>query len=156
MKAFPATRDKGHTTIFTHWGHLHHINAVPVSRAADAISMAREITENVDDETQIALLVLALLSDSPVEPLISANAEKKASILGLVSLGYLLRQERHEQTVRRMLGIGDGFALVEFRGDLNRHDVEISLFEDWAEYQAFLRPILANGDLNPGKGSTLL
>ncbi|MFM0091631.1 hypothetical protein PQR46_32535 [Paraburkholderia sediminicola] len=156
MKAFPAVRDKDHTTIFTHWGHLHHVNAVPVSRAEDAISMAWDITQHAEDEGQIALLVMSFLSDSPVEPLIGANAEQKASILGLISLGYLLRQERHEQKIRRMLGVGDGVALVEFHGDLDRHEVVIRLFEDWAHYQAFLQPILSNGDMNLGKASTLL
>ena len=156
MKRYPADRHPDSTTVLTHWENLYHTNTVPVSRHLDAISYAQNMTKDVEDIDEIPATLMAFLAELPVEELMHADDRRKGSVLGLLSLAYLLRRQDCEASIRRMLANGDGIAIIRITGDLNNYKVSPELFEDWDSYQAFLAPILAKGDMELGKNSTLL
>jgi hypothetical protein len=153
---YPVVRAEDHTTILTDWGTMHHMNAVPTERSAEALQKALDIATRYDTPVTMLNIVMAFLADVPVAPLLAADPKTKASVMGLVVLGYVLKYSGQETTLRNMLARGDGFVILRIGGEVTKPEAELDLFENWQTYQDFLLPALAALDMEQGKSSTLL
>lgn len=157
MNCYPANRHPEGTIVFTQWGGLYHESVVPVARQGDAIAMALKMSATSSEKLNVLQMIMVLLSDVPAEPLLHAKSQNKASVTNLLSLGYVLRIDEHEQIARHVLAAGDGVIIVRITGDMDHQSANVGLFEDWEKYTAFLEPLMSNGRLTKShSNSTLL
>ncbi|KWA77749.1 hypothetical protein WL30_00030 [Burkholderia ubonensis] len=135
---------------------MHHQTTTPKARAQEAISIGLKMTAEWEGPDDTLRTIMALLSDVPVEPLLEADPERKGSVLGLLTLGYVLRVPAQEAKLRRMLASGEGVVIVRVTGGYNDPRASVELFDDWESYQDFLKPKIEAGQLQKTRGSTLL
>ncbi|MCK9353194.1 MAG: hypothetical protein M0P59_03445 [Gallionella sp.] len=149
-------RDIEGCTLLTVHERLHHKNVIAKSRANDALKMASKIYNESKDQTRLIETIMLLLADVPHDPLLSAKPENIASVLGLCSLGILMHHDSTGMQAREIAERGEGVMILRISGGLDAPKWNIELFNTWAEYEDFLRPLLETSNFVAGKSSTLL
>jgi hypothetical protein len=86
-----------------------------------------------------------MLYDVPVEPLIGARPEATGSILGLLSLAYLVHHQETRVRSRRIMESGTGAMVIDLGGDIGAPSASWQLFEDRQAYEEFLRTLVLVG-----------
>lgn len=143
---FPKTPSPLGTVLLTSYDHFAHENIIAHAQAAEALLHGGQIAASVDDARHHLHTLTLLLSDAPEEPLLSASAAQKGSVLGLVALGYLITHSGFEAKAREIVGKGQGVMLLNITGDGDDLTAHPQLFETWDAYALYLQPLLASGD----------
>lgn len=144
---FPKQPSPLGTVLLTSYDHFAHENIIAHAQAAQALLHGGQIAASVDDARHHLHTLTLLLSDAPEEPLLSASAAQKGSVLGLVALGYLITHSGFAAKAREIVENGQGVMLLNITGEGDELLAHPQLFETWQSYTAYLQPLLASGEV---------
>lgn len=145
-RQFPQQPSPVGTVLLTSYDHFAHENIIAHAQAAQALLHGAQIAASVDDARHHLHTLTLLLSDAPEEPLLSASAAQKGSVLGLVALGYLVTHSGFAEKAREIVGNGQGVMLLNITGEGDQLTAHPQLFETWDAYTLYLQPLLTSGD----------
>ena len=78
--------------------------------------MSKEYGGNLN---QLLGVICLLLSDMPVDPLLTADPKRKASVTSIMAASFLLHHPDHEQRARRIIESGNGVMILRISGKLD-------------------------------------
>jgi hypothetical protein len=152
---YPGNEPNFGSIIFTHYGEFSHTGELALRRLPDLMKMANSMHEKYGgDLNQMLGVICLIMSDVPVDPLLNADPERKASVSGIMAASYLLHHPDYEQQARQIIESGKGVMILRIYGKLDvkedgigplEHKVE--LFDDWDSYQQFVRPVVKEHDM---------
>ncbi|MFV3406423.1 MULTISPECIES: hypothetical protein [Pseudomonas] len=151
---FPKQPSPVGTVLLTSYDHFAHENIIAHAQADQALLHGGQIAASVDDARHHLHTLTLLLCDAPEEPLLSASAAQKGSVLGLVALGYLITHSGFADKAREIVIKGQGVMLLNITGDAEALMAHPQLFETWDDYAVYLRPLLASGDFTHERPSS--
>jgi hypothetical protein len=158
---YPGTEPKHGSVMFTHYGEFFQSGELALRKLPDLMKMCDSMSEKYGgDLNQLLGVICLLLSDVPVDPLLTADAERKASVTSIMAASFLLHHPDHEQRARRIIESGNGVMILRIFGKLDvkedgigplEHKVE--LFDDWDSYQRFLVSVVGEHNMARPRGT---
>jgi hypothetical protein len=155
-REYPMSPPIGFSTILTTYNLEHHQNNVPVQKASGALELGGEIFTSFDSDSHCLRAICLLLSDVPLDPLVSATQTQKASVLGLTTLGFVANDRTFGPTVRSIVEKGDGVIILRLSGPYEAPEYSIETFQGRAAYSEHLSNLVEKGSGGVVKNSTLL
>lgn len=156
MQAYPMVPEHGFCSILTTFNLEFHENKVAITKAKIATEYAQSIFSGFDGPEHCLGEIMLLLSDVPTEPLLSTEQARKASVLGLTTLGFVLNDLTHGSVAKRIVQNADGVIILQVTGNLENPQFKINVFDGRETYAKYLATVLEGRDLGKGKNSTLL
>jgi len=138
IRNYPMSPPPGFTSIFTTYDLEHHENYIAVEKAGTALEYGNKIFSSFDTDIHCLGAIILLLSDVPVDPLLSADQARKASVLGLTTLGFVANNDVSGPTARRIVEKGDGVIILRLRGHVEAPEYSIEMFEGRTAYSEHL------------------
>ena len=154
---YPKTPPTHGTIVLTVHGQLYHQNEFPRLRAMEAIDMAAKLAEGFATPQDHLGAIMLVLADVPAEPLLRADPQRKGSVLGLVTLGYLLSRTDQASRIKGILSAGDGVLILRVDGTLEDATLQaVEVFDTWDAYSQFARYVGIAESSDIGSNSSLL
>ena len=152
---YPGTEPKHGSVMFTHYGEFFQSGELALRKLPDLMKTCNSMSEKYGgDLNQLLGVICLLLSDVPVDPLLTADPKRKASVTSIMAASFLLHHPDHEQRARRIIESGNGVMILRIFGKLDvkedgigplEHKVE--LFDDWDSYQRFLVSVVGEHNM---------
>lgn len=155
-RKYPMSPPPGFSAILTTYNLEHHVNQVPVAKAGAALEYGNNIFSSFEADQHCLGAMMLLLSDVPVDPLVSADQARKASVLGLTTLGFVTNHKVYGPAARRIVEKGDGVIILRLSDHFEAPEYSIETFEGRTAYAEHLSNWTEKRPGEMVKNSTLL
>lgn len=155
-RKYPMSPPLGFSSILTTYNLEHHENRVPFQKAGAALKYGDNIFSSFGTDSHCLGAIILLLSDVPVDPLVSAKQAQKGSVLGLTALGFVANHKVYGPAARQIVEKADGVVILRLSGHFENPEYSIEIFQGRTAYSEHLSNLVENRLGEVVKNSTLL